>query len=171
MVLSPQLVNQMLALTDTSVVLVIGPPGSGKAQLADTLGESSGLPVYSTDRFVGTTGLIAISTVIEVAEDKGFIVEGPVCYRWLRKRKQLKLRPPDIVISLTATDEEIEEAASSHSRYCDVQRIKAFHIAHERFLDNYLMLDQDKPTIWVHGDSNHLRSLIEGGPSGTSNRD
>lgn len=161
----------MLHLSESSTVIVIGPPGSGKSYVGELLAEQSGLPLYSTDEFLGTGHVEALYAVIKAVGDDGFIMEGMLGYRWLRKQKQLKMAPPDFVIELEATDDEIEEAYRKRQKPCNMRRIKAFCAAHEKILDDYMLLDGDLPRVWVHGNSPHVVQLITGGGEGAEPSD
>lgn len=157
----------MLHLHERSTVVVIGPPGSGKTHVAHVLAESSGLPVYSTDRFLSDGHVAALYLVMQAVGDCGWIVEGMVGYRFLRKRKQLGLPAPDIVIQLDATDEQIIDSYRTRQKHCDIRVIRNFCKAHDKVMEDYLLLDGEEPRVWVHANSRHLCHLIGGGPSGT----
>lgn len=161
----------MLHLTSDSTVVVIGPPGSGKTRVGEVLAETSGLPLYSTDRFLGDGHVAALYAVMQLTGDTGWIVEGMVGYRMLRKRAQFGMPPPDIVIQLDATDDEIVQSYRDRGEYCDLRRIRGFVAAHDTVLKDYYALDAALPRIWVYAKSRHVCRLIGGGPSGTANRD
>lgn len=161
----------MLHLADTSTVVIIGPPGSGKTHVGLVLAESSGLPLYSTDRFLGDGHVQALYTVMRVIGDEGWIVEGMVGYRMLRKRKQLGMPAPDVVIQLTASDEQIERSYTERNKRCSLPHVKAFCKAHESVMKDYLLLDGEEPRIWIHAHSPHVCHLIGGGPHGTASSD
>jgi hypothetical protein len=157
----------MLHLTPESTVVVIGPPGSGKTHVAHLLAESSGLPVYSTDRFLGDGHVAALYLVMQAVGDQGWIVEGMIGYRFLRKRRQLGLPAPDFVIQLDATDEQIAASYKARGKPHNIKVLRNFCAAHDKVLDDYFALDGEEPRIWVHANSYHLCHLIGGGPSGT----
>lgn len=157
----------MLHLHEHSTVVVIGPPGSGKTHVATVLAESSGLPMYSTDKFLSDGHVAALYFVMQAIGDTGWIVEGMVGYRFLRKRKQLGLPAPDIVIQLDATDEQIKQSYDERGKHCDIAVIRKFCKAHDKVLQDYISLDGHEPRIWVHACSRHIGHLIAGGPSGT----
>lgn len=161
----------MLYLHDKSMVVVIGPPGSGKSHVGQLLAEQSGLPLYSTDEFLNNGAVEALYAVMQATGDEGFIIEGMVGYRWLRKRKQLRLPAPDIVIQLEASDAEIARSYEQRSKRVSLQRIKTFCRSHEKILDDYYILDGDLPKVWVHGNSTAIAHLIEGGPAGAAPSD
>ena len=157
----------MLHLQEHSTVVVIGPPGSGKSYVAHVLAENSGLPVYCTDKFLGDGHVAALYALMKSLGDTGWIVDGMIGYRFLRKRKQLRLPAPDIVIQLDASDEQIERAYAARGKPCNIKVLRNFCAAHDKVLDDYLLLDGEEPRIWVHANSYHLCHLIGGGPSGT----
>jgi deoxyadenosine/deoxycytidine kinase len=157
----------MLYINDASTVVVIGPPGSGKSYVAHLLAENSGLPVYCTDKFLGDGHVAALYGLMQAVGDDGWIVEGMIGYRFLRKRKQLKLPAPDIVIQLDASDEQIARAYAARGKPCNIKVLRNFCAAHEKVMSDYLLLDGEAPKIWVHANSYHLCHLIGGGPSGT----
>jgi hypothetical protein len=161
----------MLHLTPDSTVVVIGPPGSGKTYVGQVLAESSGLPLYSTDRFMGDVHLAALYAIMELTGDTGWIVEGMIGYRLLRKRQQFGMPPPDIVIQLDATDKEISHSYWARGQLCDVRRIKSFCRAHDAMLKDYFTLDHDLPKIWIHSRSQHICHLIGGGPDNAARND
>lgn len=161
----------MLHLTDTTTVVVIGPPGSGKTTVGQLLAEQSGLPLYSTDRYLGYGHLQALYYIMREIGDAGWIVEGMIGYRLLRKRKQMGMPAPDIVIQLDATDDAIREAYKSRKRHYNPAHIRNFCKAHETVLSDYLLLDGDMPKVWVHSQSQSICHLIGGGPSGTASSD
>ena len=161
----------MLHLTPDSTVVVIGPPGSGKTTVGQVLAETSGLPLYSTDRMLGDGHVAALYAVMAMTGDTGWIVEGMIGYRLLRKRAQFGMPPPDIVIQLDATDAEITQNYWARKQHCDIRRIRAFCKAHDKVLEDYFTLDADLPRIWIHSRSPHICRLIGGGPSGTANKD
>lgn len=161
----------MLHLTPTTTVVVIGPPGSGKTTVGALLAETSGLPLYSTDTYLGYGHVQALYYVMREIGDIGWIVEGMIGYRMLRKRQQLGMPAPDIVIQLDASDEQIQAAYRSRNRRCNLATLRKFCAAHESVLADYLALDGEMPKVWVHGDSRHIAYLIGGGPSGTARRD
>jgi adenylate kinase family enzyme len=151
--------------------VVIGPPGSGKTHVGQTLAESSGLPLYSTDRFMSDLHLTAMYALMELTGDRGWIVEGMIGYRLLRKRQQFGMPPPDIVIQLDATEKQISKSYWARGQLCDVQRIKRFCRAHEAMLHDYFTLDADLPKIWIHSRSPHICHLIGGGPDNAARKD
>lgn len=161
----------MLHLTPDTQVVIIGPPGSGKTLVGNVLAETSGLPLYSTDRFLGDGHVRALYTVMEMCGDSGWIVEGMIGYRMLRKRKQLKLPAPDIVIQLDATDEQIEQSYEDRGLHCPLSHVKRFCAAHDSVLADYWRLDGAEPRIWVHSKSRYVYHLIGGGPAGTASND
>ena len=154
----------MLSLHEKSKVLVIGPPGSGKTSVGTLLGADSGLPVYSTDEYTGSPQVKALYTVIQACGDEGFIVEGLIGYKWLRKRKQYSLPNPDIVIQLDATDEQIRRSYKLRNKKgCDLERIRRYVESHDDILnDNFYLLDGDIPRIHIHGTSSQIAYLIAG---------
>jgi hypothetical protein len=158
----------MLHLRDHSTVVVIGPPGSGKTHVGRLLAESSGLPLYSTDKFLGDGHVAALYTLMRVVGDTGWIVEGMVGYRFLRKRKQLGLPAPDIVIQLDASDEQIRKSYADRQKNVNLNHLKGFCAAHDKVLSDYLLMDGEQPRIWVHANSFHICHLIGGGPEGTA---
>lgn len=161
----------MLHLTDSTTVVIIGPPGSGKSHVGFVLAESSGLPIYSTDAYLTDGHVAALYAIMASIGDEGWIVEGMIGYRLLRKRKELGMPAPDIVIQLTATDEQIENAYVARKQKCDIKKIRAFCKAHDVVLDEYRLMDGDEPQIWIHAKSMHLCHLIGGGPHGTASSD
>jgi adenylate kinase family enzyme len=150
----------MLHLSDKSTVVVIGPPGSGKTYVGELLAEQSGLSLYSTDEFLSNGHVAALYAVMQACGDDGYVIEGMIGYRWLRKRKQLNLPPPDIVIQLEATDSEIQEAYKRKGRHCNLSHINRFCKAHESVLDDYYLIDGDMPKIWIHSKSHHISRMI-----------
>ena len=150
----------MLHLNQHTKVVIIGPPGSGKTHVATVLGESSDLPIYRTDKFLGDGHVQALYAVMEAAGDDGYIIEGMIGYRLLRKLKQLKLPAPDMVIQLEADDYMIEESYAKRDKVCNINRLRAFCKAHEKVMEDYYALDGDVPKIWIHGDSHHVTSLL-----------
>lgn len=150
----------MLHLTQHTKVVIIGPPGSGKSHVATVLGESSELPIYRTDKFLNDGHVKALYAVMEAAGEEGYIIEGMVGYRLLRKLKQLDLPAPDIVIQLEADDYMIETSYAKRNKLCNIKRLRAFCKAHEKVMDDYYALDGDEPKIWIHGDSQHVTSLL-----------
>lgn len=161
----------MLHLAEHSTVVVIGPPGSGKTTVGTLLAESSGLPLYSTDTYLGAGHVEALYAIMQLCGDEGWIVEGMIGYRLLRKRKQLKMPAPDIVIELDASDDEIVAAYRKRGTYCDIRKVRAFCKAHEKVLEDYYVLDGELPRIWIHSKSEYLCHLIGGGPGGTASSD
>jgi|MDSV01.2.fsa_nt_gb hypothetical protein len=152
----------MLSLHETSKVIVIGPPGSGKTKVGNLLGADSGLPVYSTDQFSGTPHVKALHAVMRACGDKGFVLEGLIGYKWLRKRKQLGLPNPDVVVQLSATDKEIERSYERRGKTCNLQLIHRFVEAHDKILEDFYLLDGDLPRIHIHGSSSQIVYLIAG---------
>ena len=153
----------MLSLHETSKVLVIGPPGSGKTTVGTLLGSDSGLPVYSTDQYTGSPQVQALYKVMQACGDEGFIVEGLIGYKWLRKRRQLSLPNPDIVIQLEATDEQIEKSCKRHNKPCNLSSIRKYIEGHDDILnDDFYLLDGDLPRIHIHGSSSQIAYLIAG---------
>lgn len=150
----------MLHLTEETKVVVIGPPGSGKTHVATVLAETSELPIYSTDKFLCDGHVQALYTVMNSVGDKGWIVEGMIGYRLLRKMKELELEPPDIVIELEATDDMIITSYAQRDKVVNIKRIRAFCKAHEKVLDDYYKLDGEEPTIWIHGESKTVTKLL-----------
>ncbi len=151
----------MLSLHEESVVVVIGPPGSGKSKVGNLLAESSGLPLYSTEELTtGNKALTALKTIMHLCGDEGFIMEGMIGYRWLRKHKEMELPCPDIVIQLEASDEEIEDAMSKRDKHCNTKLIRKFCAAHEKVLEDYYLLDEERPKVWIHGNSTQVAHLI-----------
>ena len=150
----------MLHLNDQNKVVIIGPPGSGKTHVATVLGESSDLPIYRTDKFLGDGHVKALYSVIDATGDEGYIIEGMIGYRLLRKLKQLKLPAPDIVIQLEADDFMIEESYAKRNKVVNLNRLKTFCKAHEKVLDDYYKLDGEEPAIWIHGSSQHVTKLL-----------
>lgn len=161
----------MLHLADNSTVVVIGPPGSGKTYVGQLLAEDSGLPLYCTDAYLGNGHVAALYALMQLIGDEGWIVEGMIGYRLLRKRRQLGMPPPDIVIQLDATDEQIEESYKRRGKPCNLPLIRRFCAAHDKVLKDYLRLDGADPPVWVHANSQHLHHLIAGGPEGVENSD
>jgi hypothetical protein len=152
----------MLHLTEKTKVVIIGPPGSGKSHVATVLGESSELPIYRTDKFLSDGHVQALYSVIDAAGDEGYIIEGMVGYRLLRKLKQLKLPPPDIVIQLEADDFMIEESYAKRNKVCNIKRLRAFCKAHDTVLEDYYQLDGEEPKIWINAQAHHLTELLIG---------
>jgi len=161
----------MLHLGPDTTVVVIGPPGSGKTAVGRVLAETSELPLYSTDHYLSDGHVAALYSIMQAVGDKGWIVEGMIGYRLLRKRKQLGMPPPDLVIQLHATDGQIVESYVRRGLQCNLPKVRAFIKAHETVLNEYLILDGDMPRIWVHADSPHMVHLIGGGPHGTASSD
>lgn len=161
----------MLHLSPASTVVIIGPPGSGKTTVGLLLAESSGLPLYSTDNYLGAGHVAALYAVMQAIGDDGWIVEGMIGYRMLRKRRQLRMPPPDIVVQLEASDEQIAAACKARGKDFNLGRMKAFIKAHDTVLEEYYSLDGAPPHIWIHADSPHVAHLIGGGPAGTANSD
>ena len=161
----------MLHLQPTTTVVVIGPPGSGKTHVAGVLAETSGLPVYSTDEYLSDGHVAAQYAVMREIGDTGWIIEGMIGYRFLRKRKQLGLPPPDIVIQLDADDAQISASYAARKKHYNIKTIRRFCAAHETVLDDYLRLDGEDPGIWVHANSFYLCHLIGGGPAGAGHND
>lgn len=154
----------MLHLAPDSTVVVIGPPGSGKTHVGELLAETSGLPLYSTDTFLDNGAVEALYVLMRACGDKGWIVEGMIGYRLLRKRAQLGMPPPHIVIELEASDQQIIDAYRCRNKHCDIAVIRRFCRSHEKILSDYLLLDHNRPRIWIHANSFHLHHLIGGGP-------
>lgn len=154
--------TNMLCLHEESSVVIIGPPGSGKTTVGGLLAENSGLPLYSTDEFLCNGEVQALYKIMQAVGDVGFILEGMIGYRWLRKRKQLKLPAPDIVIELDATDEQITQAYKKRNSKVSLQKIKTFCKGHRKVLDDYLLLDGDMPKVWLHADCYQAAFLING---------
>ena len=150
----------MLHLTEETKVVVIGPPGSGKTHVATVLAESSELPIYSTDKFLCNGHVEALYTVMNSVGDTGWIVEGMIGYRLLRKMKELELDPPDIVIELVATDDMIEKSYATRGKVVNIKRIRTFCKAHEKVLVDYSRLDGEEPAIWIHGESRNVTKLL-----------
>lgn len=165
----------MLHLSPTSTVVVIGPPGSGKTHVGALLAESSGLPLYSTDEYLSDGHVAALYLVMKAIGDRGWIVEGMIGYRLLRKRAEYGLPPVDIVIELEATDSQITDAYRARGRKCDIAKIRSFCAAHESVLEDYFLLDAERPKVWIHADSRHIcpliSDLIGGGPDGNASSD
>lgn len=161
----------MLHLTPTTTVVIIGPPGSGKTTVGTLLAEKSELPLYSTDKYLGYGHLKALYWIMQEIGDVGWIVEGMIGYRLLRKRKQLGMPAPDIVIQLDADDADIREAYRQRQKHCNLDHIRHFCKAHETVLKEYRLLDGDMPKVWVHTKSKQASHLIGGGPSGTASSD
>jgi adenylate kinase family enzyme len=161
----------MLHLAANSTVVVIGPPGSGKTTVGKLLAETSELPLYSTDTYLGAGHVEALYAIMQLLGDEGWIVEGMIGYRLLRKRKQLRMTAPDIVIQLDASDRDIAEAYRQRGTHCDIAKVRAFCKAHETVLDDYVAMDGDMPRVWIHSKSPHLCHLIGGGPQGTARND
>jgi len=150
----------MLFLHPNATIIVIGPPGSGKTHVGTLLAEESGLPLYSTDEFLSNGHVAALYAVMQATGDKGYIIEGMIGYRWLRKQKQLNLPAPDIVVQLEATDREIEESYRKRGKHCNMRHIKRFCAAHEAVLSDYYSLDGGTPNIWIHSKSRCIADLI-----------
>lgn len=161
----------MLHITPNTTVVVIGPPGSGKSHVGELLAEQTGLPLYSTDTYLGYGHLQALYYIMQEIGDVGWIVEGMIGYRLLRKRKQLGMPAPDIVIQLDATDDEIRAAYRKRDKFCNLAHIKNFCKAHETVLREYRLMDGDMPKAWIHAHSPQACHLIGGGPFGTANKD
>lgn len=161
----------MLYLTSTSTVVVIGPPGSGKTTVGRLLAERSGLPLYSTDNYLGDGHVAALYMVMKAIGDEGWIVEGMIGYRMLRKRKEFGLPAPDIVIELDATDDQIVRSYRERGKQCSLPHIRGFIKAHESVLHDYYAMDGEMPGIWIHSTSPHIAYLIGGGPDGTANNE
>lgn len=161
----------MLHLTDSSTVVVIGPPGSGKTTVGLLLAEHSGLPLYSTDHYLGNGHVEALYAIMQALGDKGWIVEGMIGYRLLRKRRQLKMKPPDVVIQLDATDQQIAQTYRDRNKVVNLRHLKAFCSAHESVLEDYWLLDGAMPKVWIHSSSPYALRLIGGGPDGTAKSD
>jgi hypothetical protein len=161
----------VLHLTPTTTVVIIGPPGSGKTTVGELLAEQSELPLYSTDKYLGYGHLHALYYIIREVGDVGWIVEGMIGYRLLRKRKQLGMPAPDIVIQLDARDDEIQQAYRARNKFCNLAHVKNFCKAHETVLKEYKLLDGDMPKVWVHTKSRNVCHLIGGGPAGRANND
>lgn len=161
----------MLHLAANSTVVVIGPPGSGKTTVGRLLADDSGLPLYSTDTYLGAGHVEALYAIMQEIGDEGWIVEGMIGYRLLRKRKQLRMPAPDIVIELDATDAEIKQAYADSGRRCNLPAIRKFCKAHDSVMEDYLLMDGEMPRVWVYARSRHIRHLIGGGPSGTASSD
>jgi len=152
----------MLSLHEDSVVIIIGPPGSGKSVVGNLLAESSGLPLYSTEELTtGNKALTALKAIMHLCGDEGFIMEGMIGYRWLRKQKEMELPMPDIVIQLDASDDEIEVAMASRDKHCNVKLIRKFCSAHEKVLADYYLLDEDRPKVWIHGNSESVAHILK----------
>ena len=152
----------MLSLKENSKVVVVGPPGSGKTKVGNLLGADSGLPVYSADNFIGTPHVQALHAVMQACGDDGFIIEGLIGYKWLRKRKRLGLPNPDIVIQLSASDQQIRDAYKKRGKPCNLTLITKFIEAHDKILEEYYLLDGDLPRIYLHGTSPQIAYLIAG---------
>ena len=88
-------------------------------------------------------------------------MEGMIGYRWLRKHREMKLPCPDIVIQLEASDEEIEDAMARRDKHCNTKLIRKFCAAHEKMLDDYYLLDDERPKVWIHGNSTQVAHLIK----------
>lgn len=165
----------MLHLAPNSTVVVLGPPGSGKSHVGEVLAESSGLPLYSTDEYLSDGHVAALYLVMKAIGDKGWIVEGMIGYRLLRKRAEFGMKPVDIVIELEATDNQIAESYRSRNKPCDIAKIRRFCKAHECVLQDYFLLDSERPRVWIHANSRHLCALISGriggGPDGAASKD
>lgn len=165
----------MLYLTPQSTVVVIGPPGSGKTTVGLTLAEHSGLALYSTDEHLSKGHVEALYAVMKALGDEGWIVEGMIGYRLLRKRAQLGMPPPDFVIELEATDQQIAQAYRNRNKHCNIAQIRRFCSAHEKVLEDYFLLDAERPKVWIHAESRHICPLITGlmggGPEGTDSKD
>lgn len=165
----------MLHLAPTSTVVVLGPPGSGKSHVGTLLAESSGLPLYSTDEYLTDGHVAALHLVMQAIGDRGWIVEGMIGYRLLRKRAEFGMPPVDIVIELEATDQQIADAYRARDERCDIAKIRRFCKAHETVLRDYLLLDKERPKVWVHANSRHLVALLNGriggGPDGKASSD
>jgi len=160
-----------LPLCKHSRIAVIGPPGSGKESVGVLLAEQTGLPLYTSHTFFGDTHIMALGAVMDEVEEEGWIVAGMFAYRFIRRGERLGLSQPDVIIDMPATREQIRTSYKQRGKRCTLKRIVRYCEQAAGDLDDYMILDDIEPGIYIRSDSPIIERLIGGGPSGRRKRD
>lgn len=131
-------------------VVIIGNPATGKTWLANELAKRTGSPLIHADDYMGHGYKEALYVLLDDVVEVGspLIVEGVQCYRLLRKGVQLNCFYPDVVIELTATDEQIKRIYREERAGKDTKFLSGFNKMHQTILNDYRGLENPHPPKW-----------------------
>ncbi len=138
-------------------VAIIGNPATGKTWLSNEIARRTGSRVIHADDYIEHGYKDALYVLLDdVTEaDAPLIVEGVQCYRLLRQGVQLDCFYPDVVIELTATDEQVMRVYEKE-RMFDKRRsieqvmksLSGFNKMHQTILADYRILENPQPPTW-----------------------
>lgn len=143
--------SDILSLDFTGkTVVIIGNPATGKTTLATMLAAQTGSRLFHADDYMSHGYKQSLYALLDdvVEADKPLIVDGVQCYRLLRKGVQLGNFYPDIVIELTATEEQVERVYRNERPGKDTKFLAGFNKMHQTILNGYRELDNPHPPTW-----------------------
>lgn len=131
-------------------VVIIGNPATGKTWLAKEIAKCTGSRLIQADDYIEHGYKEALYVLLDdVTEaDTPLIVEGVQCYRLLRKGVQLDCFYPDVVIELTAPQEQIERVYREQRPGKDTKFLTGFNKMHQTILADYRSLENQRPPKW-----------------------
>lgn len=142
-------------------IVIIGSPATGKTTLARLIADRIGMfaqwKIVHTDDYMqpdrkddykhALYDMISDLQKIHVP----LIIEGVQCYRLLRKGVEGHEGwhfYPDVVIELTASEEQIRRIYETQRKGKDVGNLTGFNKMHQTILEKYRAMENPHPPVW-----------------------